>query len=125
MALCQRSPAERGNHEPLNRRESIDLGTESSSMYIDDFIWLPDILEKLAIKHQVSPDEVEEIFFDNPHYRFVELGYRPGEDVYSASGQTDAGRYLIVFFIHKSGNIALILSARDMDNKERRLYERK
>jgi uncharacterized DUF497 family protein len=92
-------------------------------MYIDDFIWLPDILEKLAIKHQVSPDEVEEIFFDNPHYRFVELGYRPGEDVYSASAQTDAGRYLIVFFIHKSGNIALILSARDMDNKERRLYE--
>jgi uncharacterized DUF497 family protein len=93
-------------------------------MYIDDFIWLPDILEKLVIKHQVSQDEVDEIFFDNPHYRFVESGNRPGEDVYSASGQTDAGRYLIVFFIHKSGNIALILSARDMDNKERRLYER-
>jgi uncharacterized DUF497 family protein len=94
-------------------------------MYIDDFIWLPDILEKLAVKHRVSQDEVEEIFFDEPHYRFLESGYRPGEDVYSASGQTDAGRYLIVFFIHKSGHIALILSARDMDNKERRRYERK
>lgn len=94
-------------------------------MYIDDFIWLPDILEKLAIKHQVSQEGVEEIFFDEPRYRFVESGYRAGEDVYSASGQTDAGRYLIVFFIHKSGNIALILSARDMDNKERRRYERK
>ena len=43
-------------------------------MYIDDFIWLPDILEKLAVKHQVSQDEVEEIFFDNPHYRFIESG---------------------------------------------------
>ncbi len=31
-------------------------------MYIDDFIWLPDILDKLAIKHQVRQDEVEEIF---------------------------------------------------------------
>jgi len=89
-------------------------------MYIDDFIWLPNILEKIALKHQVSQDEAEEIFFNDPQYRFVESGNRPGEDVYSASGQTDAGRYLMVFFIHKAGNIALILSARDMDNKERR-----
>jgi hypothetical protein len=26
-------------------------------MYIDDFIWLPDILDKIAIKHHVSQDE--------------------------------------------------------------------
>jgi uncharacterized DUF497 family protein len=45
--------------------------------------------------------------------------------VYSASGQTDAGRYLIVFFIHKPNNTALILSARDMDKKERRRYEQR
>jgi uncharacterized protein len=94
-------------------------------MYIDDLIWLPDILEKLAVKHSVWQDEVEEIFFNRPRYRFVESGYRSGEDVYSASGLTDAGRYLIVFFIHKSANTALILSARDMDKKERRHYERK
>jgi len=94
-------------------------------MYIDDFIWLPDILGKLAVKHGVTQDEVEEVFFNRPRYRFVESGHRPGEDVYSVSGQTDAGRYLIVFFIHKPGNTALILSARDMDRKERRRYERK
>lgn len=94
-------------------------------MYIDDFLWLPEILEKLAVKHHVTENEVEEIFFNRPRYRFVESGYRPGEDVYSASGQTDAGRYLIVFFIHKPANIALILSARDMDRQERRRYERR
>jgi uncharacterized DUF497 family protein len=94
-------------------------------MYIDDFIWLPDILDKLAVKHQVTQDEVEEVFFNHPRYRFVESGLRPGEDVYSAGGQTDAGRYLIVFFIGKPNNVALILSARDMDRKERRRYERK
>jgi hypothetical protein len=94
-------------------------------MYIDDFIWLPDIVEKLAIKHYVTQDEVEEVFFNQPRYRFVESGHRPSEDVYAACGQTDAGRYLIVFFIHKTANIALILSARDMDEKERRHYERK
>ena len=94
-------------------------------MYIDDFIWLPSILDKVESKHQVSQDEVEEVFFNQPRYRFVELGHQKGEDVYSASGQTEAGRYLIIFFIHKSSNTALILSARDMDKKERRRYERK
>ena len=68
-------------------------------MYIDDFIWLPDIIEKLAVKHRILQDEVEEVFFNEPQFRFVELGYRDGEDVYAALGGTDAGRYLIVYFI--------------------------
>jgi uncharacterized DUF497 family protein len=94
-------------------------------LLIDDFIWLPDIVEKLAVKHNVTQDEVEDVFFNRPNYRFVESGHRGNEDVYSAGGQTDAGRYLIVFFIHKVDNTALILSARDMDRRERRRYERK
>lgn len=94
-------------------------------MFIDDFVWLPDIVEKLSVRHQMAIEEAEEVFFDRPRYRFAESGHTPGEDVYSASGQTDAGRYLIVFFIHKPANTALILSARDMDSQERRRYERK
>ncbi len=43
-------------------------------MIIDDFIWLPDILDKLIIKHHVTQDEAEEIFFSRPRYRFVENG---------------------------------------------------
>lgn len=77
-------------------------------MYIDDFILLPDIVEKLAIKHRVTQDEVEEVFFNRPHYRFVEPGHRTGEDVYAAGGQTDAGRYLVVFFLCKPDHLALI-----------------
>ena len=94
-------------------------------MHIDDFIWLPDIIQKLAVKHQVTQDEVEEVLFNSPRFRFVESGNRMGEDVYAATGQTDAGRYLIVFFIHKPGYRALILSARDMDSKERKRHEKK
>ncbi len=94
-------------------------------MYIDDFIWLPSILDKVEVKHQVLQDEAEEVFFNKPRFRFVELGNQKGEHVYSVSGQTEAGRYLIIFFIHKSSNRALILSARDMDRKERRRYGRK
>jgi len=91
---------------------------------IDGFIWLPDIADKIVAKHRVTQDETEEVFFNHPKFRFVEAGHRPGEDVYVAAGQTDAGRYLVVFFIHKASNKALIVSARDMDRKERRRYER-
>ena len=94
-------------------------------MNIDDFIWLPDIVDKLVVKHHVTQEEAEEIFFNRPKYRFTESGHHSGEDVYAALGQTDAGRYLVVFFIRKTGDRALILSARDMDQKERRRYERK
>jgi uncharacterized DUF497 family protein len=94
-------------------------------VYIDDFIWLPDIIEKLESKHHVLPEEVEEVFFNRPHFRFVEKGHVAGEDVYIALGQTDGGRYLSVFFIHKPGNLALVISARDMDAAERKRYGRK
>jgi len=94
-------------------------------MYIDDLVWLTEIASKVATKHRVTPDEAEEVFFNNPKYRFVESGHRLSEDVYSAGGQTDAGRYLIVFFIYKGDNTALILSARDMDAAERKRHDRK
>jgi uncharacterized DUF497 family protein len=94
-------------------------------MYVDGFVWLPQIVGKLEAKHSITQDETEEVFFNSPKYRFVESGYNQGEDVYSASGQTDGGRYVIVFFIHKFDKTALILSARDMDKKERKRYEQK
>lgn len=56
-------------------------------MRIDGFIWQPNVLDKLRVKHRVSQDEGEEVFFNRPKYRFVELGYRPDEDVYEARGQ--------------------------------------
>jgi len=93
-------------------------------MQIENLIWLNDVTAKLAAKHHVGTREVEEVFLDEPKFRFVEKGFRKGEDVYMALGRTYAGRYLAVLFI-KKGNEALILSARDMAPKERRLYGRK
>ncbi len=94
-------------------------------MYIEGIIWLRNIVDKLAFKHHVETYEVEEVLTINPKFRFVEKGERAGEDVYMALGQTDAGRYLTVLFIHKTTRQALILSARDMADKERRIYARK
>ena len=66
-------------------------------MHIDDFIWLPAIVEKLAVKHHVTQDEAEEVFLNQPCYRFVESGHKAGEDVHAAGGRTDAGKYLTSF----------------------------
>ena len=94
-------------------------------MKIEGVIWLRDIVDKLAWKHQVDPDEVEEVLNNRPKIRFVEKGERADEDVYMALGQTDAGRYLALLFIYKKTKDALILSARDMANKERKQYGKK
>lgn len=94
-------------------------------MRIEGIIWLEEVVEKLALKHQVEPEEVEETLSSNPRFRYVQRGTREGEDLYMALGRTDAGRYLTVLFIYKSTHEALILSARDMADKERRQYGRK
>lgn len=94
-------------------------------MRVVDVIWLPHIVDKLSWKHGVTPQEVVETLFDKPMVRKVQKGHIPGEDVYSVMGQTDSGRYLIVFFVYKVTREALILSARDMEHKERRQYERR
>jgi len=86
---------------------------------------LPDVVEKLERKHHVSTEEAEEVFFNRPRFYFVERGHVAGEDMYVALVQTDSGRYLSVFFIHKPGNLALVISARDMDAAERRRHGRK
>ena len=93
-------------------------------MKIAGFIWLEEIVEKLEVKHQVVTEEVEQVFSNRPRVKRMNKGHYRGEDVYQASGQTDAGRYLTVFFIHKLTHEALILSARDMDDKERKNYAR-
>lgn len=49
-----------------------------------------------------------------------------GEDVYAAFGRTFAGRYLAVFFIYKpERKTAVVISARDMTERERKTYGRK
>lgn len=92
-------------------------------MEISGFIWLDEVIEKLQEKHNVQQHEVREVFANRPRFRFVEKGHHRGENVYAALGQTDAGRYIIVFFVCKKNRQALVLSARDMTPAERRKYE--
>jgi len=88
------------------------------------FIWLDDVVDKLERKHGVTPEEVEEVFAQRVRVTRMKTGHFRGEDVYRALGQSESGRYLAVFFVYKLSHEALILSARDMDRKERKAYGR-
>jgi hypothetical protein len=94
-------------------------------MKITGIIWMRNVVDKLAWKHNVITDEVEVVFNHSPRYRFIETGDVNGENLYVALGRTDAGRYLIVYFIYKTTGEALVVSAREMTKKERKTYAKK
>lgn len=95
-------------------------------MKITRLIWLDQYLIKIEEKHGVYPNEVREVLFSSPRVRRVERGkHRRDEHLYVAYGQTQAGRYLTIFFIYKANKEAIVVSARNMDNKERKRYGRK
>ena len=93
-------------------------------MEISRIVWLEDIVEKLLWKHNVEENEVIEIFENKPKFQRKEKGYKSGEDVYAAFGRTNTGRFLSVFFVHTQDKRAIIVSAREMTQKEKEKYAR-
>ncbi len=91
-------------------------------MVIQRIIWKDLFVEKLAGKHGVSVTEVEDVLSAKPHIRKMSKGQVKGENVYAAYGQTEDGRYLIIFYILKLTGAILPISARDMDGAERKYY---
>ena len=69
-------------------------------------------------RHGVKPEEVEEVFCGK---YFVKKSHT---EKYYTLGQTETGRYLTVVFELKQGNIIRVITARNMDTKERRIYRR-
>lgn len=91
-------------------------------MIIEGFIWFSDIVDKIESKHGVTVPEVENIFTNKPFFSRIEKGHIKGEDLYRVLGKTDSGRNIAVFFIYKETHEALVISAREMTNRERKYY---
>jgi uncharacterized DUF497 family protein len=91
-------------------------------MLISDIIWNERFAAKIAAKHGIMMEEVEDVLFSTPHVRRAEKGRIKGEHLYVAYGQTAAGRYMVVFFILKRGRAALPITAREMTPAERRYF---
>jgi uncharacterized DUF497 family protein len=94
-------------------------------MKITGVIWLREVVDKLAWKHQVTTEEVEEALAAARRFRFIEAGDVAGEDLYATMSRTAAGRYLVIYFVYKTTKEALIISAREMTRKEKRAYAKK
>jgi uncharacterized DUF497 family protein len=92
-----------------------------------DFIVCPEHSEeKLGAKHHVTCREARQVLLSEPRIRFAEKGHTEGEDVYAPLVRHWAVGNLAVFFIYKPmAKTAVIISARDMSDKERKAYGRK
>ncbi len=86
------------------------------------FDWDEGNLLKNWHKHGVSPAECEEIFFHRPLVAAPDEAHSGVEPRCYALGRTDAGRLLFTAFTVRGGRIRII-SARDMNRGERKVYE--
>ncbi|MDP2993295.1 MAG: BrnT family toxin [Deltaproteobacteria bacterium] len=86
------------------------------------FEWNQGNLLKNLEKHGVSAAECEQIFFNRPLITAQDEKHSKGEKRFYALGHTDAQRYLFVVFTIRS-NYIRVISARDMNKKERKEYE--
>lgn len=86
------------------------------------FEWDSHNAEKIWLKQHVSLSECEQIFFNLPLIVADDIQHSEQENVFYALGQTDTERFLFVVFTVRKNNIRVI-SARDMNRKERRVYQ--
>ncbi|MBW8042397.1 MAG: BrnT family toxin [Planctomycetes bacterium] len=86
------------------------------------FQWNKGNIEKNWLKHRVSPVECEQIFFNQPLIILDDPEHSSYEKRFAAFGYTDAGRLLAVIFTKRS-RLLRVISARDMNRKEKKFYE--
>ena len=87
-------------------------------MVVSSFEWDDDNILHID-RHEFTPEEVEEVFAGDHKVR------RTGEKRYVALGETLDGRLAFVVFRRLPGGMVRVITARNMDASERRLFRRK
>ena len=78
---------------------------------------------KSSDKHNVSKEEVEQVFFNQPLLLLEDKTHSRKEMRFHALGRTDNNRKLHITFTIRTNQIRII-SARPMHKKERKSYEK-
>ena len=87
-------------------------------MKITKLLWTRDNIGHIA-KHNIIPEEVEDLCFrDEPRIKKGRM------KTYNILGQTLSGRYLFEVIALRRKGVAYVVTARDMDNKEKKLYRK-
>jgi uncharacterized protein len=85
---------------------------------ISGFEWDDDNVLHVA-RHEYAPEEVEEIFAGDYKIR------RARQKRYIALGETFDGRLAFIVFRRLPGGLIRVITARNMNDGERRLFRRK
>jgi hypothetical protein len=74
------------------------------------------------IRHRVTKGECEQVFFNEPIFVFDDTRHSKEEKRWFLLGKTDADRALFIVFTIRE-NLIRVISARDMNRKERKIYD--
>jgi uncharacterized protein len=85
------------------------------------FDWDEGNVQKNWEQHRVSPEDAEDVFFNDPLVVRADVRHSRNEKRYYALGQTSGERYLFVAFTIR-GSLVRVISVRDMNRKEREAY---
>jgi uncharacterized DUF497 family protein len=88
---------------------------------VEGFDWDKGNIEKNWERHKVSVIECEEVFFNEPLVVQEDDVHSTSENRYYAVGRTNDERYLFIVFTIRANKMRVI-SARDMSNRERRIF---
>lgn len=88
----------------------------------EGFDWDEGNRDKNRLKHGVSEGECEELFFNAPLLIADDPKHSDIEPRFAAFGVTDAVRFLTVVFTRRQ-KLLRVISARDMNRREREFYK--
>jgi uncharacterized protein len=88
------------------------------------FQWDNGNSDKNLVKHNVKNWECEQVFFNRPLLVLDDPKHSVSEKRWAAFGKTDTDRFLVIIFTERN-NLIRIISARDMNKKERKFYYEK
>jgi len=89
---------------------------------VEGFQWDSGNIDKNVIRHAVENWECEQIFFNRPLLVLDDSKHSGSEKRWAAFGKTDENRLLVIIFT-KRENLIRVISARDMNKKEKRFYD--
>ena len=89
-------------------------------MKIQNISWDQETVDHIA-NHAVSPEEVEQVLFNDED---VPIIMRGRENKHLTYGETDIGRFLFIVWVSKYRKTRII-TARDMTRKEKQFYRKR
>ena len=89
----------------------------------EGFDWDDGNAPKVKARHDVEPGECEQACFSDPFVAVADPKHSQREERWRALGSTLGGRRLYLVLTIRRGVLIRVLAARDMNRKERKLYD--